>query len=79
MKSYPSLYGGTEHQYGLRQVRLLTLVYGMEAILPVEVELASLQVMAEYEISETDCLRERYEELALIDERCLAIDHVRTY
>ena len=57
-----------------------SLVYGMEAVLPVEVELASLRVMAECEISKTDWLRERYEELALIDERRLAaIDHVRTY
>ena len=57
-----------------------SLVYGMEAVLPVEVELASLRILAECEISETDWLRERYEELALVDKRCLAaIDHVQTY
>lgn len=52
----------------------------MEAVLPVEIELSSLRVMAECEISESDRLRERYEELALIDEKRLAaVDHVRIY
>jgi len=57
-----------------------SLTYGMEAVLPIEVELASLRVMAECEVSEVDWLRDRYEELALLDEKRLAaIDHVHGY
>ena len=44
-----------------------SLVYRMDAVLPVEVEIPSLRVLAEYGVSDLDWLRKRYEELLLID------------
>ena len=57
-----------------------SLVYEMEAVLPIEVEILSLRILVECEVSEFDWLRERYEELALMDEKKLsALNHVRGY
>ena len=57
-----------------------SLFYRMEAILPVEVEIPSLYVLANYEVSEFNWLCERYEELSLIDgKRLSALSHVRGY
>ncbi|XP_042485794.1 uncharacterized protein LOC122066035 [Macadamia integrifolia] len=46
-----------------------SLVYGMEAILPVELEVPSLRILMESQIPEADWLKSRYEELNLIDEK----------
>ena len=57
-----------------------SLVYGMEAVLPIEVEVPSLRVLAECKVDEGDWLTERFEELALIDEkRLIALNHVQGY
>ena len=57
-----------------------SLVYGTEAVLPVEVELASLQVMSKSQVSEVDWLRSQYDQLGLLDEKRLAaLDHVQGY
>lgn len=54
------------------------LVYGMEAILPIELEVPSRKVMAECDISEAEWLSRRFEELMLFDERRLkALYHVQ--
>jgi len=45
------------------------LVYKSEAILPIEVEIQSLRVIVETKVLEEDWMRERYEQLALIDEK----------
>ena len=45
------------------------LVYGSEAVLPIYVEIQSLRVLVETKVLEEDLMRERYEQLALIDER----------
>ena len=57
-----------------------SLVYGMEAVLPVEIEMGSLRVALEYQISETEWAQSRYDQLSLLDERRLrAPDHVKAY
>ena len=38
-------------------------------ILPIEVEIQSLRVLVETKVLEEDWMRERYEQLALIDEK----------
>ena len=48
-----------------------SLVYGMEAVIPVEVEIPSLRILMESELKETEWVRERHEQLCLIDEKCL--------
>ena len=59
---------------------LYSLVYGIEVVLLVEVEIPSIRVLAECEISEFEWLRGRYEELALLDERRpSALNHVQGY
>lgn len=46
-----------------------SLVYGTEAVLPVKVELASLRVISECQVSEVDWLRSRYDQLGLLNEK----------
>ncbi|XP_021747728.1 uncharacterized protein LOC110713587 [Chenopodium quinoa] len=52
-----------------------SLVYGMEPILPIEIEIQSLRVMNESEISEDQWLKLRTDELALANERRLQALH----
>ena len=57
-----------------------SLAYGMEAVLPIELEVPSLRVLLENQVNEVDWLRSRYEELALLDERRLkAMEHNQAY
>ena len=49
-----------------------SLVYGMEAVLPVEVEIPSLRVLREVKLDEADWVQSRYEQLNLIEEKRLA-------
>ena len=46
-----------------------SLVYGSEAVLPIEVEIQSLRVLVETKVFEEEWMKERYEQLALIDEK----------
>ena len=46
-----------------------SLVYGSEAVLPIEVEIQSLRVVVETKVLEKDWDKARYEQLALIDEK----------
>ncbi|PKI66341.1 hypothetical protein CRG98_013303 [Punica granatum] len=48
-----------------------SLVYGMETVLPVEVEIPSMRVLAESKLKEVEWAKQRYEQLNLIDERRL--------
>ena len=48
-----------------------SLVYGMEAVLPVEIEIGSLRVTLEHHISEVDWALARLDRLNLLDERRL--------
>uniref|UniRef100_A0A2N9EY58 Uncharacterized protein n=1 Tax=Fagus sylvatica TaxID=28930 RepID=A0A2N9EY58_FAGSY len=48
-----------------------SLVYGMEAVLPIELEIQSLRVVMEEEIPETEWLQERYNQLNMMEEKRL--------
>ncbi len=48
-----------------------SLVYGMEAVLPIEVEIPSLRVLAEAKILESAWAQVRHDQLNLIDEKRL--------
>ena len=57
-----------------------SLVYGMEAVLPVVIEMGSLRVALEQQISEAKWAQSHYDQLSLLDERRLrAADHVQAY
>lgn len=47
------------------------LVYEIEATLPIELEVSSLRVLKESQLSKEKWNKERYEELLLLDKRCL--------
>ncbi|TYK22058.1 putative RNA-directed DNA polymerase (Reverse transcriptase), Ribonuclease H [Cucumis melo var. makuwa] len=49
----------------------LSLVYGFEAVLPVEVEVSSLRVIQEVELDEAKWAQVRYKQLNFIEERRL--------
>ena len=56
------------------------LTYGMEAMLPIELEIPSLRVLLENEVNEVQWLQSRHDELSLLDERRLkAMEHTRAY
>ena len=57
-----------------------SLVYGSEAVLPIEVEIQSLMVLVETKVLEEDWAKARYEQLALIDvKRARAKYHAQGY
>ncbi|XP_027156206.1 uncharacterized protein K02A2.6-like, partial [Coffea eugenioides] len=57
-----------------------SLMYGMEAVLPAEVEIPSLRILMETKLEEADWIKQRYEQLSLIDEKRLnAICHDQCY
>ena len=59
---------------------LYSLVYGMEAVLPVKIEMGSLRVALEQQIFETEWAQSHYDQLSLLNERRLRIvDHVQAY
>ncbi len=49
-----------------------SLVYGMEAVLPIEVEIPSLRILKESGIDESDWIQSRLDQLNLLDEKRLA-------
>ena len=57
-----------------------SLVCGMKAVLPVEIEIGSLRMALEQQISEAEWTQSRYDQLSLLDKRRLrAIDHAQAY
>ena len=46
-----------------------SLVYGSQVVIPMEVDIQSLRVLVETMVLEEDWMKERYEQLALIDEK----------
>ncbi|XP_070004411.1 uncharacterized protein [Nicotiana sylvestris] len=48
------------------------LMYGTEVVIPTEVEIPSLQIVAEAEINDDELVKTRLEQLSLIDKRRLA-------
>ena len=62
------------HAYRIRvrtstRVTPYSLVYGMEVVLPIEVEIPSLRVLREVELEEAEWVQARYEQLNLIEKR----------
>jgi len=49
-----------------------SLVYGMKAVLPFEVEIPSLRVLMEIVLEEAEWVQARYDQLTFIDEKRLA-------
>ncbi|KAK8578866.1 hypothetical protein V6N12_069210 [Hibiscus sabdariffa] len=57
-----------------------SLVYGIEAVLPIEVEFPSLRVLFELNLEEAEWIQARYDQLNLIEEKRLkAIQHGMIY
>ncbi|XP_052880466.1 uncharacterized protein LOC128286792 [Gossypium arboreum] len=48
-----------------------SLVYGMEVVLPIEVEIPSLRVLAEVKLDEAEWIQSRYDQLNFIKEKRL--------
>ena len=48
-----------------------SLVYGMEAVLPIEIAMPSLRVIVESQILESESVKARYKELVMVGERRL--------
>ena len=56
------------------------MLYGMETVLPVEIEMGSLRVALEQQIPKRDWTQARLDQLNLLDERRLrVVDHVCEY
>ena len=59
---------------------LFSLVYGMKAVLLVEIEMESLRMALERQISEAQWTQSCYDQLSLLNERRLRVgDHVQAY
>ncbi|WVZ14277.1 hypothetical protein V8G54_011843 [Vigna mungo] len=57
-----------------------SLVYGMEAVPPFEVEIPSLRVLMETQLEEADWVQTRFDQLNLIEEkRLIAASHGKLY
>ena len=57
-----------------------SLVYGMEAVLPVEVEIPSLRVITEAKLNDAEWVQARHEQLNFIEEkRLVALCHGQLY
>ena len=46
-----------------------SLVYGSKVVFPIEVKIQSLRVLVETKVLDEDWMKQRYEQLALIDEK----------
>ena len=46
-------------------------IFGMEVVLLVEVEIPSLRILSQTELSEAEWARSQYEQLKMIDEKCM--------
>ena len=57
-----------------------SLLYGMEAVIPMEVQIPSLRIMKDAGLNEDDWIQTRLDQLNLIDEKRLtAVCHGQTY
>ena len=57
-----------------------SLVYGMETVLPIEIEIPSLRVLKEVKLEEAEWVQARYGQLNFIEEkRMKAICHGQLY
>jgi hypothetical protein len=59
---------------------LFSLVYGMVAVMPLEVEISSLRILIDSELEEVKWANVKYEQLNLINEKMIAaIFHHQLY
>lgn len=57
-----------------------SLVYGMDAVLPIKMEIPSLRILTDVKLDEAEWVQARLDQLNLIDEKCLAyICHSQLY
>ena len=50
-----------------------SLVYGMDAVLPAKVEIPSLRILSQTELSEAEWAHSCYEQLNMIHEKCMIV------
>jgi hypothetical protein len=63
-----------------REPTLFSLVYGMVAVMPLEVEISSLRILIDSELEEVKWANVKYEQLNLINEKMIAaIFHHQLY
>ena len=75
-----SLWGYKTSIHALTGATPYSLVYGSEAVLPIKVKIQYLRVLVETKVLEEDWMKQRYEQLALIDEkRAKAQYHAQGY
>jgi len=57
-----------------------SLVFGMEVVLPIEIEILTLRVILEDQLMESECSKARFDQLDLLDEKRLRVmEHVQAY
>ena len=64
-----ALWGYRTSIHALTRATPYSLVYGSKAAIPVEAEMQSLRVLVETKVLKEDWMKERYEQLALVDEK----------
>ncbi|XP_070056898.1 uncharacterized protein [Nicotiana tomentosiformis] len=80
MRNYHLLFSGTAPQFVHHWGNPYLLVYDTEAVIPTEVEIPSLRIIQEAELSDAEWAQSRYEQLALIDgKRMNAVCHDQLY
>ena len=57
-----------------------SLVYGMEVVLPIEIEMGSLRVALEQQVSKAEWAQAQFDQLSLLNEKRLrVVDHIQAY
>ena len=80
MRCYRLLFTGTVPWHAHQLGQPYSLVYGMEAVLPIEVQIPSLRIMKDAGLSEDDWIQTRLDQLNLIDEkRLIVVCHGQAY
>ena len=73
MKFFRLRYIDIAHQFVLQQEKHnFFSVYGMDTVLPLEVEIPSLKVLMEAKLDEAEWIRGHYEQLNFVEEKRLA-------
>ena len=67
-----SLYGYRTSGLTSTRATPFSLVYGMEVVLPVEVQIPSLRIMKEANLGEDEWIQNRLDQFNIIDEKRLA-------
>ncbi|RDX65794.1 hypothetical protein CR513_55510, partial [Mucuna pruriens] len=65
--------------FALHRATPYSLVYGMEVVLPIKVEIPSLRVLVEAELDEVEWVQVHNDQLNLIEEKLAALSHGQLY